>query len=199
MRSATPSTGRIRPRDTPVTAPGGVFRRHKTVADESLCKVVSRAAAPRSTEPGHLYTVPRGAIHNSFQLYTIRAGVRGAERSTPVASKNARRSRRTNGGPERRAGPGSSEYRAPVSELHPASPSARAAWVETRSGAFDGSAPFSGAQRPGLIEASFRSSSYMRVVAREAGLTGGCFVRERRRVVSFRAHEPCRMPTAPHA
>ena len=80
MRSATPSTGCIRPCDTPVIAPGRVFRRHDTVADESLCKVVSRAAAPRPTEPGQLYTIPcsytqfRAAIHNSFRLYTIRAG-----------------------------------------------------------------------------------------------------------------------------
>ena len=80
MRSATPSTGCIRPCDTPVIAPGRVFRRHDTVADESLCKVVSRAAAPRPTEPGQLYTIPasytqfRAAIHNSFRLYTIRSG-----------------------------------------------------------------------------------------------------------------------------
>jgi len=77
MRSATPSTGCIRSRDTPVIAPGRVFRRHNTVADESTCKVVSRAAAPRPTEPDHLYTIPRSytqfvpAIHNSFRLYTI--------------------------------------------------------------------------------------------------------------------------------
>ena len=80
MRSSTPSTGCIRPCDTPVIAPGRVFRRHDTVADESLCKVVSRAAAPRPTEPGQLYTIPasytqfRAAIHNSVQLYTIRSG-----------------------------------------------------------------------------------------------------------------------------
>ena len=80
-------------------APGGDIHGRTSVAGEYLRGVARRAAAPRPTEPGHLYTIPDAAIHNSRRLYTIRAAIHNSGSYTQFAPAihNSRRpsSRRT--------------------------------------------------------------------------------------------------------
>ena len=72
-------------------APGVDIHGRTSVAGEYLRRVARRAAAPRPTEPGHLYTIPDAAIHNSRRLYTIRAAIHNSRRPSRRRTSHSRR------------------------------------------------------------------------------------------------------------
>ena len=123
----------------PLNALGRGIRRRATVADESLRRLSAAPPRPHLTKPGHLYTIRAcytqfggsytqfGSSYTQFgaAIHTTEASIHNSRRPSRRRTSHCRRVEERsalapdNGGRERRAGPGSSEYRAAVSVLHP--------------------------------------------------------------------------------